>query len=164
MELFPLPLHVSLESDRREYADVVYREHVQRKLGVLIDVPPLSVDSYAQRFLPLILTEFNAIEANLKAATLYGIPVAPLPSTETALGSGHYYVFEAPQIREGWPPVTIGDTVLLKQLRWPFKQPQGLCFEARVWSLQRFLGRIIIRCDQLAAYQLVVAENLDRTS
>lgn len=100
---------------------------------------------------------YNAVTANLNNATLYGVALEPLfasPQDKSAPPSsfppqGQYFKFEARSIREGWPPVTIGDKVLLKPLNWPEQRAEGVCLEARVWSLQKFAGIIVLRCDKL---------------
>lgn len=87
-------------------------------------VPALETQTYAARFIPLLALERAALRRQLDSATLYSAPVLPCP--EIGLG---FYTLEARSIREGWPPVNIGDPVLLRQLRPEFQAAQGLTLE-----------------------------------
>lgn len=93
---------------------------------------------------------YNAITANLAGATLYNVNITPLPKASSPdPHTGQYFQFEAKSIREGWPPVTIGDKVILKPLNWSQQRAEGVCLEARIWALQKLAGLIVLRCDKL---------------
>ena len=62
-------------------------------------------------------------------------------------------MLEARSIREGWPPVDLGDILNLRQLRPSFQSWQGLEFEASVAGINRAAGEGLLRGDGLMGYQ-----------
>lgn len=63
------------------------------------------------------------------------------------------YVLQARSIREGWPPVDLGDRVELRQLRPNINAWQGLRFFATVDAVNRAKGEVMLRCDGLRGYE-----------
>lgn len=81
----------------------------------------------------------------LKQANLYHVDILVKPDG--------LYILEARSIREGWPPVDLGDLVELRQLRPELQSFQGIVFEASVASINRARGSVTLRCDGLRSYQ-----------
>ncbi|SGY48952.1 BQ5605_C001g00719 [Microbotryum silenes-dioicae] len=129
-------------------------------------IPKLALDTYAQYWIPLQHAEVEARIKQLHDARMYAVPItrAPLPpSGSVAPQSPRLYVLQAPSIREGWPPVELGDSLELRQLRpqqrfvdgqttssgtW-----QGFVFEATIASVYRAKGEVLLRCDGLANHE-----------
>lgn len=134
-------------------------------------LPTLQASTYAGRFIPLLDTELLGMfpfftlnkSANLQytaraqllhVAELYQSQITPLDadSGEALLPSGlpaRLFSLEARSIREGHPPVDLGDEVNLRQLR-PLQQSwQGILFIATVWGINRARGSVILRCEEL---------------
>ena len=111
------------------------------------ELPPVLPHTYAIRWLRLLSMEYSARLDALASSTMYGVSLTPIrmpPNHPAALFS-----VSAPHIRENYPPLSLNDTVWLRQLR-PWDQGfQGIAFEARVHALQRNSGIITIRCDAL---------------
>lgn len=104
-------------------------------------IPALAPISYGAHFLPMLGLEYSARTRSLFAARLYNVPllyIPPLPDDNAY--SPVLWKFEAKSIREGHPPVDLGDAVLLRQLRPEEKGWQGLIFVACVWGLNRAKG------------------------
>lgn len=91
----------------------------------------------------------------LREAALYQvsmIPFAPLASVSGGtppILAGFHYILPAPSVREGWPPVELGDLVNLRQLRPLDQFWQGILFEGSVAGINRSAGELLIRCDSL---------------
>ena len=82
---------------------------------------------------------------------MYQVQLVPIPSiTPTSTDRIALFSLSAPHIRENYPPVSLNDTVWLRQLRPWDRTLQGCVIEARVHSLQRVVGEVILRCDGLA--------------
>lgn len=119
-------------------------------------LPPLSRKQYAEFWVPLQLVEFIARTRQLRQARLYGaavVRIPPPPPNPTAPLPPALFVLSARSIREGWPPVDLGDVLELRQLRPDFHSWQGLVFEASVDGVNRAKGEVILRCDGLRGYE-----------
>lgn len=115
------------------------------------NLPPLSPENYVTRSTLLQDSEYHARAVALQNSALYGVKLSPVsekPQYSPAYAA--LYTIEAPHIRENYPPVSIFDTVWLRQLRPWSNSLQGYVFEARVHSIQRRWGIITIQCDALA--------------
>lgn len=119
-------------------------------------LPALSHKQYAEFWVPLQLVEFIARTRQLRQARLYGAPIIKIPSpppNPTAPPPPALYVLQARSIREGWPPVDLGDVLELRQLRPDLHAWQGLVFQASVDGVNRAKGEVILRCDGLRGYE-----------
>ncbi|GAA5858396.1 hypothetical protein JCM1840_001183 [Sporobolomyces johnsonii] len=124
--------------------------------------PPLEPASYAAHWLPVHAAEYRARSLQLQQALLYAVPLRPFtsPAAHTPFGPAppapagpQLYTLEARSIREGWPPVDLGDVLNLRQLRPANGSWQGLEFEASVAGINRAAGEVVLRCDGLMGYQ-----------
>lgn len=79
-----------------------------------------------------------------RAVDRYGRPTTTKPIL---------YVLQARSIREGWPPVDLGDLLELRQLRPDNHQWQGFVFEASVFGINRAKGEVVLRCDGLLDWE-----------
>lgn len=156
--LFPGPLLEYLESEDNNHREACARDwHVIHDGAVKspqlpssaqkFTIPPLSPTSYVTRWIVLLAREYQARLITLSTCTMYNIPVVPVPSSTDSVA---LFSVQAPHIRENYPPVSLNDTVWLRQLR-PWDQTfQGVAVEARVHTLQRIAGQVVLRCDALA--------------
>ncbi|GAA98489.1 hypothetical protein E5Q_05175 [Mixia osmundae IAM 14324] len=123
---------------------------MSRSPGRLVHLPTLSQEHYGLRFLSILHEEFRARKEVLTSADIYmtTLEVEQLPASAIS-PARQLYAFDAKNIREGWPPVEIGDRILLRQLYPEHLTAQGTCFAARVHAISRVQGRVIVRCDAL---------------
>jgi hypothetical protein len=163
-ELFPTPLLDSLESSDEEnmlYCAEQWTSTLQAlsKSSQTIDsqgnrtrrLPALSPSNYVTRSTLLQDSEYHARLTTLKNSALYNVLLTPVPM------QSHYdpihsalFTLSTPHIRENYPPVSIHDTVWLRQLRPWSNSLQGLVFEARIHSIQKTSGTVTLQCDALA--------------
>ncbi|GAA5904478.1 hypothetical protein JCM6882_008919 [Rhodosporidiobolus microsporus] len=115
--------------------------------------PPLAHNSYAQHFIPLLRAEFFSRHLQLQQAALYSVPLRLVPRHPAEPPGPPSFALEAKSIREGWPPVDIGDLLSLRQLRPAYQSWQGLEFQATVAGINRAAGEVILRCDGLLSAQ-----------
>lgn len=108
----------------------------------------LSPKEYAKRQMPLLRLEYEARNIQLQLAALFSTPIIPT-ATESTNMLPILYTFAAKSIREGWPPVDLGDVLIMRQLRPWASTWQGLAFVASVWGINRAKGELVIRCDSL---------------
>lgn len=154
LEIWPKPLLDSLVQLRAHLLQTMHQVHGEIRKRNLI--PALTPESYIARFLPLLLIEHQAVIALLQNHTLYGAPLIPVPNFKGAPGpvySSSLYILKAPMIREGSPPVQLGDSVWLKQIRWETRSSTGTTFVASIHSINRAASTIILRCDSLFGYR-----------
>ncbi|KAF8332336.1 P-loop containing nucleoside triphosphate hydrolase protein [Cantharellus anzutake] len=112
------------------------------------ELPPLLPHTYATRWIKLMSMEYTARLNALVSSTMYGVSLIPIPMPPNHPAT--LFSVSAPHLRENYPPISLNDTVWLRQLR-PWEQSfQGIAFEARVHDLRRVGGMIIIRCDALS--------------
>lgn len=111
----------------------------------LANLPPLSAEIYAVRLLPLIACEHAARIAQLKSAQLYLVDVNLIDHSKG------FFNLEAKSVREGWPPIELGDLIGLRRLYPKYLQSDGLEYEGRVCAIKRVDGFITFECPQLAA-------------
>ncbi|GAA5835798.1 hypothetical protein JCM11251_007429 [Rhodosporidiobolus azoricus] len=114
---------------------------------------PLTRSSYALHFLPNLHTEFHSRHLQLQQASLYHVPLRLVPRHPAEPPGPPSFALEAKSIREGWPPVDIGDLLTLRQLRPAYQSWQGLEFSATVAGINRAAGEVILRCDGLLSMQ-----------
>lgn len=113
----------------------------------------LSPAAYARHWLPLQQAEYTARGLQLQQAALYGVPLRPRPRHPGEPVGPPLYTLEARSIREGWPPVDLGDVLSIRQLRPQYQSWQGLEFHASVAGINRAAGEVLLRCDGLLQYQ-----------
>lgn len=105
--------------------------------------------SYATHWNILLSKEYESRSLSLLKSGLYEVQLLPLPPMpETPDVS--LFLLNVPSIRENYPPVSMNDTVFIRQLRPHNQTFQGLAFEARVYTVQRLAGTIVLRCDPLS--------------
>lgn len=126
-------------------------------------LPPITPSSYVTRSILLQDSEYHARLAALRSSCLYGVQLTPIeaesklyskdPSSPTQ--SRHHiprlFTLSAPHIRENYPPLSLSDTVWLRQLRPWNCTIQPFVIEARVHSIQRIAGTVTLSCDTLAS-------------
>ncbi|GAA5975720.1 hypothetical protein JCM10908_005257 [Rhodotorula pacifica] len=113
----------------------------------------LSPAAYARHWIPLQQAEYTARGLQLQQAALYGVPLRPRPRQPGEPAGPPLYTLEARSIREGWPPVDLGDVLSIRQLRPAYQSWQGLEFHASVAGINRAAGEVLLRCDGLLPYQ-----------
>ncbi|KAM0751330.1 P-loop containing nucleoside triphosphate hydrolase protein [Meredithblackwellia eburnea MCA 4105] len=118
-----------------------------------IQLPELGPSSFAIRLIPLQYLEMTARAEQLQSANLYNIPLRHTPETPL-------YTFDAPSIREGWPPVDLGDQLSLRQIIPDTHQWQGIHFEASVDGINRQAGSVTVRCDGLRGLETTMRFNV----
>ncbi|BGP46894.1 hypothetical protein JCM10450v2_002745 [Rhodotorula kratochvilovae] len=156
--LYPPQLIHHLGVIERNKYDRIIKEHFGRATsqGHLAARPaplPLAPATYAHHWLPLQQAEYTARHLQLQQAALYAVPLRPLPPHRGDPPGPPLYILEARSIREGWPPVDLGDILNLRQLRPSYQSWQGLEFEASVAGINRAKGEVLLRCDSLMGYQ-----------
>ncbi|KAH9818269.1 P-loop containing nucleoside triphosphate hydrolase protein [Melampsora americana] len=107
------------------------------------NLPNLSLNQYAIRFLPLIASEHSSRIQQLKSAQLYLVDIQ-LVDPQRA-----YFNLEAKSVREGWPPIELGDLIAIRLLYPQYLQSDGYEYEARVCAIKRVTGFITFECPQL---------------
>lgn len=148
------------------------RTKPETPLSKLQGLPPSSPITYARRSIPIQQTELNgtfflrakrpsapykltrsflptARALQLQKADLYEVPLEMGPS----IGPPGRFILKAPSIREGWPPVDLGDILHLRQVFPATRHWQGILFEASIEGIDRAAGAVTIRCDALLAYR-----------
>lgn len=85
-------------------------------------------------------------DCRLEVAESYGA------TSSTGAAPPTLFALDAPSIREGWPPVELGDVVNLRQIHGLWTEWPGYEFEATVWEIRRAAGQVILRCEALKAY------------
>ena len=153
--IYPVPLLDYMDGLDREHRELSAKDwNVSQSLspGSLsrssTELPPLLPHTYATRWLRLLSMEYTARLDALASSTMYSVSLTPVQTPPSHPGA--LFSISAPHIRENYPPLSLNDTVWLRQLR-PWDQSfQGIAFEARVHALQRNSGIIIIRCDALS--------------
>lgn len=120
----------------------------------------LAPATYAHHWLPLQQAEYTARALQLQQAALYAVPLRPVAPHPGDPPGPPLYMLEARSIREGWPPVDLGDILNLRQLRPNFQSWQGLEFEASVAGINRAAGEVLLRCDSLMGYQEAMVFNV----
>ncbi|KWU42116.1 P-loop containing nucleoside triphosphate hydrolase protein [Rhodotorula sp. JG-1b] len=120
----------------------------------------LSPAAYARHWLPLQQAEYTARGLQLQQAALYGVPLRPRPRHPGEPVGPPLYTLEARSIREGWPPVDLGDVLSIRQLRPQYQSWQGLEFHASVAGINRAAGEVLLRCDGLLQYQEAMVFNV----
>ncbi|KAG0152337.1 hypothetical protein CROQUDRAFT_649720, partial [Cronartium quercuum f. sp. fusiforme G11] len=165
--LLPRPFLIALESENKDnhlrIQDEVMKLFVQNGISwsaflsqsdqfsnpshthKLPTLPPLSAGTYAVRLLPLIACEHSARIAQLKSAQLYLVDVNLIDHSKGLFN------LEAKSVREGWPPIELGDLIGLRRLYPKYLQSDGLEYEGRVCAIKRVDGFITFECPQLAA-------------
>ncbi|GAA6027874.1 hypothetical protein JCM8097_001759 [Rhodosporidiobolus ruineniae] len=123
-------------------------------------IPPLTPTNYALHFIPLLQAEWQARSLQLQQAALYAAPLRPVPRHPSEPPGPPNYILEAKSIREGWPPVDLGDALTLRQLQPEHQTWQGLEFTASVAGINRAAGEVILRCDSLFFYQQSLVFNV----
>ena len=152
LEVWPKPLLDRLVAARMRLLEQMHNQY-QTAPGRHM-IPALSAETYIARFLPLLMTEHNAVVSVLKSHTLYGETINPIPwRKDVQTGNKGLYELKAALIREGSPPVQLGDTVWLKQIRWDVCQSQGFTLLATIHAINRAASTIILRCDALTDKQ-----------
>ncbi|KAK4050123.1 hypothetical protein OIV83_003694 [Microbotryomycetes sp. JL201] len=116
-------------------------------------LPELTPANYAAYWVPLQMCELQARIKQLQQARLYNVPIRRVIDRQAQPGDPTLYILQARSIREGWPPVDLGDMLDLRQLRPEAHHWQGLLFEASVWGINRAKGEVILRCDALINYE-----------
>ncbi|KAM0788175.1 hypothetical protein ACM66B_001336 [Microbotryomycetes sp. NB124-2] len=116
-------------------------------------LPELTPANYAAYWVPLQMCELQARIKQLQQARLYNVPIQRVVDRHARPGDPILYVLQARSIREGWPPVDLGDMLDLRQLRPEAHHWQGLLFEASVWGINRAKGEVVLRCDALINYE-----------
>ncbi|SCV71091.1 BQ2448_2679 [Microbotryum intermedium] len=129
-------------------------------------ISKLTPDTYAQHWIPLQHAEVEARVKQLYDARMYAVPISrvPLPSSgPVSPQTPRLYVLQALSVREGWPPVELGDSLELRQLRLQQRFVngqntssgtwQGFVFEATIASVNRAKGEVLLRCDGLANHE-----------
>jgi hypothetical protein len=122
-------------------------------------IPKLTPWHYVNRSIILQAREYAARKEALAECSLHGIFIrrlqTPIQHEREYPASGGIppalFAIEAPHFRENYPPLAIGDTVWLRQLRPWDRTTQGIAFEARIHTLQRISNIVIVRCDELGA-------------
>ncbi|BGP06863.1 hypothetical protein JCM10049v2_002691 [Rhodotorula toruloides] len=114
---------------------------------------PLAPQTYAGHWLPLQQAEYTARGLQLQQANLYAVPLRPVARHPADPPGPPLYILEARSIREGWPPVDLGDILNLRQLRPAYSTWQGLEFHASVAGINRAAGEVMLRCDGLRGYE-----------
>lgn len=109
----------------------------------LPNLPPLSAEKYAVRLLPLIACEHSARIAQLKSAQLYLVDISLIDRCKGLFN------LEAKSVREGWPPIELGDLIGLRKLYPRYLQSDGLEYEGRVCAIKRVDGFITFECTRL---------------
>ncbi|GAA5969919.1 hypothetical protein JCM11641_008085 [Rhodosporidiobolus odoratus] len=122
--------------------------------------PPLTPTTYALHYHPLLQAEWTARRLQLVQAALYAVPLRPVPPHPSDPPSPPRYILEAKSIREGWPPVDLGDVLTMRQLRPQYQTWQGLEFQASVAGINRAVGEIVLRCDGLMGYEESLVMNV----
>jgi hypothetical protein len=164
-ELFPTPLLDTLESldgENMRYCAEQWTSTLQAlsKSPQTIDsqgnrtrrLPALLPSNYVTRSTLLQDSEYHARLATLKNSALYNVLLTPVPmQPHYDPTNGTLFTLSTPHIRENYPPVSIHDTVWLRQLRPWSNSLQGLVFEARIHSIQRTSGTVTLQCDALGA-------------
>ena len=90
----------------------------------------LSPKEYAKRQMPLLRLEYEARNIQLQLAALFSTPITLNVPPDATDMLPMLYTFAAKSIREGWPPVDLGDVLIMRQLR-PWQSTwQGLAFVA----------------------------------
>ena len=97
---------------------------------------------------------------------MYNVRLVPMPSTT----GGRLYRMGARSVREGWPPVDLGDVVLLRQLSHDTQSWQGIQFEGVIHAINRSAGEIskdalscVLRSLKPETWQLFDATDLGHT-
>ncbi|KAL8276887.1 hypothetical protein RQP46_010715 [Phenoliferia psychrophenolica] len=85
-----------------------------------------------------------ARRSQLESANLYSVPLLISETDPTR------FTLVARSIREGWPPVALGDAVVLRQVYPDQRGWQGIIYEANVESVSRAEGQVLLRCDAFA--------------
>ncbi|GAA6057525.1 hypothetical protein JCM3770_000567 [Rhodotorula araucariae] len=163
--LYPPKLIQHLGTIERNNRDHLLKEHYGRatRQGHFPAGPtPLALTpaTYAHHWLPLQQAEYTARALQLQQAALYAVPLRPMPPHPGDPPGPPQYILEARSIREGWPPVDLGDILTLRQLRPAYQSWQGLEFEASVAGINRAAGEVLLRCDSLMAYQEAMVFNV----
>lgn len=115
-------------------------------------IPSLHLlDSYATHWNVLLSKEHESRSISLIKSGLYEVPLRPLPPLPD-MPHASLFLLDVPSIRENYPPVSMNDTVFIRQLRPQTQSFQGLAFEARVYTIQRLAGTMVLRCDPLIHY------------
>ncbi|GAA5934856.1 hypothetical protein JCM3775_001658 [Rhodotorula graminis] len=163
--LYPPKLIHHLGNIERANHEHLLKEHFDRassqgRLGARPAPLPLAPVTYAHHWLPLQQAEYTARALQLQQAALYAVPLRPVPPHPSDPPGPPLYMLEARSIREGWPPVDLGDILNLRQLRPSFQSWQGLEFEASVAGINRAAGEVLLRCDGLMGYQEAMVFNV----
>ncbi|GAA5910926.1 hypothetical protein JCM8208_006689 [Rhodotorula glutinis] len=163
--LYPPKLIHHLGNIERANHERLLKEHFDRassqgRLGARPAPLPLAPATYAHHWLPLQQAEYTARALQLQQAALYAVPLRPVPPHPSDPPGPPLYMLEARSIREGWPPVDLGDILNLRQLRPSFQSWQGLEFEASVAGINRAAGEVLLRCDGLMGYQEAMVFNV----
>jgi len=163
-QLFPTSLLDSLESLDEEntlYCEAQWNTAHQALLSSTqeldsrgnrtMHLPELSPRNYVMRSILLQDIEYQTRREVLKSSALYDVPVTPIP-VQSNYGPARAVLFtlSTPHIRENYPPVSIHDTVWLRQLIPRSNSLQRLVLEARIHSIQKTMGTVILQCDALA--------------
>lgn len=177
--LLPRPFLLDLEAETREHHLIVQSElatafqsnsiswstflnssqptstsepdpNVHQNNQTIPNLPSLSYNHYAIRFLPLIASEHSSRIQQLKSAQLYLVDIQ-LVDPQRA-----FFNLEAKSVREGWPPIELGDLIAIRLLYPQYLQSDGYEYEARVCAIKRVTGFITFECPQLTS---VMGEN-----
>ncbi|GAA5852569.1 hypothetical protein JCM8547_002548 [Rhodosporidiobolus lusitaniae] len=154
--LFPPQLHSHLRDIEAKNIQRISREFFasgtihSTAASPISAIPSLTPTSYALHWIPLLAAEYNARLLQLQQAALYAVQLRPVPRHPSEPPGPPNYILEAKSIREGWPPVDLGDVLTLRQLRPAYQSWQGLEFQGSVCGINRAAGEVVLRCDGLA--------------
>ncbi|BGP14796.1 hypothetical protein JCM10213v2_002751 [Rhodosporidiobolus nylandii] len=156
---------VELKNQRR--VELAYHQEQAKQQAALAagspapsPVPPLTPTTYVLHYMPLLQAEYTARRLQLVQAALYAQPLALAERHPADPPGPPRYVLQAKSIREGFPPVDLGDVLTLRQLRPHYQTWQGLEFQGSVAGINRAAGEVILRCDGLMGYQETMIFNI----
>ncbi|GAA6058655.1 hypothetical protein JCM10212_004066 [Sporobolomyces blumeae] len=130
---------------------------------------PVAPETYAAHWLPVHKTEYEARAAELERAAMYAVPIRRVFLADSSVASTtskprnepngtsrgeprrrrtNLYSIPTPFIRESHPPISLGDTCLLRPVVSSLQCWRSVEVEAEVWAVDRVRGVVTVKIEE----------------